>query len=46
MSEHWIEQLQVLLNKRNQLGIDADISALSLAELWGLHLHLLRLADS
>ena len=46
MTEHWLAKLQVLANKCNQLNIYADISALSLNELWGLYLHLSRLAES
>lgn len=46
MTNHWIEQLNTLLARFNQLGIDADVSNLSLSEKWGLFLHLSRLADS
>ena len=46
INDHWLEQLQALASKYNQLGINADINALSLNELWGLYLHLLRLAKS
>jgi len=46
INDYWLEQLQALASKYNQLGINADINALSLNELWGLYLHLLRLAKS
>jgi hypothetical protein len=46
INDYWLEQLQALASKYNQLGINADINALSLNELWGLYLHLLRLANS
>lgn len=46
MADNWLEKLQVLANKYNQFGVDADLSALSLIELWGLYLHLLRLEES
>jgi hypothetical protein len=45
-NSHWLDQLQVLIAKYNQLGIDSDISTLSLVEKWALYLHLLRLAES
>jgi|APCry1669188910_1035180.scaffolds.fasta_scaffold304484_2 hypothetical protein len=46
VTEHWLAKLRVLANKHNQLAINADISDLSLRELWGLYLHLSRLAES
>ena len=46
IDDHWLEQLQALASKYNQIGIDTDISHLSLNELWGLYLHLLRLNES
>jgi hypothetical protein len=46
INDHWLEQLQVLATKYNQFGINADIDALSLNELWGLYLHLQRLNES
>ena len=45
MTDHWLVQLHTLLERFNQLGIDADVSNLSLSEKWGLFLHLSRLAD-
>ena len=44
MTTSWLEQLKTLTARYNQFGIDADISSLSLMELWGLYLHLSRLA--
>jgi hypothetical protein len=46
INDYWLEQLQALASKYNQLGINADINALSLNDLRGLYLHLLRLAKS
>ena len=46
MADNWLELLQSLASKHNQLGIDADIGHLSLNELWGLYLHLQRLNES
>ncbi len=46
MADHWLEKLQILANKFNQFDVDADMSSLSLIELWGLYLHLLRLDES
>lgn len=43
--EHWLERLQTLLARFSYLGIEADIAALSMIELWALYLHLSRLAD-
>ncbi len=45
MTDQWLEQLQTLAARYNQLGIGADIASLSLIELWGLYLHLSRLAE-
>lgn len=44
-NEPWLERLQMLLEQFSHLGIDADIAALSLIELWGLYCYLSRLAD-
>lgn len=41
----WMERLQVLCNRFAHLGIGADLAALSTIELWGLYLHLSRLAE-
>lgn len=43
--ETWQEHLQSLCARFSYLGIDADIAALSLIELWGLYRFLSRLAD-
>jgi hypothetical protein len=40
----WLHELQTLCERFSYLGINADIAALSLIELWGLYLHLSRLA--
>ena len=45
-NNHWLERLQTLIARFNGIGIDADIAALSLIELWGLYTHLSRLAES
>ena len=41
----WMERLQTLSVRFSHLGIGADMASLSLIELWGLYLFLLRLAD-
>ena len=45
-SENWIERLQMLVARFHYLGIDADISSLTLIDAWELYLHLNRLAES
>jgi hypothetical protein len=45
VNDQWLEKLQTLAAKYNQLGIDADIASLSLIELWELYLHLSRLGE-
>jgi len=42
-SNSWLENLEVLLNRYNYLGIAADIALMSHAELYGLYLYLARL---
>ena len=42
-NEPWLERLQTLCERFSYLGIGADISALSLIELWGLYCYLSRL---
>jgi hypothetical protein len=44
-NETWLERLQTLLERFSYLGVDADIAALSLIELWGLYCFLARLAE-
>ena len=44
--ETWLERLQTLLGRFSNLGISADIAALSLIELWGVYCYLSRLAAS
>ena len=41
----WMERLQMLSVRFSHLGMGADLSALSLIELWGLYLFLSRLSD-
>jgi len=45
-SEHWIERLQMLVARFHYVGIDADISSLTLIDAWALYLHLSRLVES
>lgn len=44
-NDAWLKRLETLLERFSYLGISADITALSLIELWGLYLFLSRLAD-
>lgn len=46
MTEHWLERLKTLITRFNDIGIDADIAALTLIDAWALYLHLSRLAES
>ena len=46
MNKQWLTNLQTLLVKYSELGIDADLASLSLNDAWGLYLHLTRLAES
>ncbi len=39
----WLERLQMLIARFSYLGINADITSLSLVEAWGLYLYLDRL---
>ena len=41
-SNSWLENLEVLLNRYNYLGIGADIALMSHGELYGLYLGLSR----
>ena len=43
--ETWLERLEMLLIRFSHLGVGVDVVSLSLIELWGLYLHLSRLAD-
>lgn len=40
----WIEDLQCLVVRFSHLGIGSDLASMSKNELWGLYLHLSRLA--
>ncbi len=40
-----LERLQCLAARFPQLGIGADLAALSAADLWGLYRFLMRIAD-
>lgn len=42
--QYWLIELEILMARFSYLGIDADITSLRLADLWGLYLHLSRLA--
>lgn len=41
----WLERLQCLAARLPELGIGADLAALSAADLWGLYRFLSRIAD-
>lgn len=43
MNFYWLEDLYGLIAKHGQFGIEADLSALDLDDLWRLYLHLSRL---
>ena len=43
--ERWPERLQMLCERFSYLGIGADLAGLSMIELWGLYLFLLRLYE-
>ena len=45
MNSDWLERLKALCERFSYLGIDADLAALSLIELWGLYCYLSRLVD-
>ena len=40
----WLEQLQILAARFHGYGIGPDLTALSIADLWGLYRFLVRLA--
>jgi hypothetical protein len=42
----WLTDLNLLLARFSNMGIAADIAALSLIELWGVVRYLLRLAEA
>ncbi len=42
---NWLSGLETLLARFSHLGINADISSLTLSEAWGLYRFLTRLAD-
>lgn len=41
----WLERLQCLAARLPELGMGADLAALSAADLWGLYRFLSRMAD-
>jgi hypothetical protein len=41
----WLERLHCLAARLPELGIGADLAALSAADLWGLYRFLSRIAD-
>jgi len=45
MNGDWLGRLKTLCERFSCLGIDADLTALSLVELWGLYCYLSRLVD-
>jgi hypothetical protein len=45
-NKHWLERLQTLIARCNDICIDADIASLTLIDAWALYLHLSRLAES
>lgn len=45
MNSDWLERLYTLSVRFSGMGIGADLTALSLIELWGLYCYLSRLAD-
>lgn len=46
MNGDWMERLQTLCARFSHLGIGADLTGLTLMELWGLYCYLSRLADA
>lgn len=44
-NDHWLEHLQMLTVRFNYLGLEADMTTLTLIELWWLYLCLSRLAE-
>jgi hypothetical protein len=42
--DDWLEQLPLLVWRFQQLGVDADMSSLTLTELWGVYCVLSRYA--
>ena len=44
MSAAWLDRLQCLIARLPELGIGADLAALSAADLWGLYRFLSRVA--
>ena len=45
MNSDWLERLKTLCERFSHWGMDADLAALSLIELWGLYCYLPRLVD-
>lgn len=45
MNDDWLPHLKSLCERFSYLGINADLAALSIVELWGLYCYLSRLAD-
>ena len=42
----WLDELHYLIARSSDLGIDGDIAAMTLTELWGLYCLLSRLAEA
>lgn len=45
-NNYWLERLQTLLARFSHLGLDTDMSSLSLIDAWALYLHLSRLVEA
>lgn len=43
---NWLDELNGLLARFSGMGIDADIAAVGLCDLWGIYCFLRRLAES
>ena len=46
MRGDWLYELNGLLVRFSGMGMNADLAALSLCELWGIYCYLRRLAES
>lgn len=45
MREQLLERAQALAMRLSHLGIDGDLTALSIADLWGVYWYLRRMAE-
>lgn len=45
-NQYWLIQLEMLLVRFSYLGVSSDIAALGLTELWGLYMHLNKMAGA